>query len=330
MKKHKFEITRDPLLTFDEASHIYKYDSEVVPSVTSLFKTTGMSNYDDVEEHILASACEKGKFIHIATEKFDNGTLDWQSIKDEDYFPYVLAWELFVKQNVKKIGKEYQILAIEEPIYHKELRYAGTLDRIMVLNDGCLTLGEIKTGTDVPETIGMQKAAYRNGAEAQFGIKIERSICVHLQPLAYTLYESDEAQHKAATELFGMCVKYYHTCEGIEEITAKWNGLNKHGQMMATRLLKSGEIPLSDEQKDALREKVARRAEIKAAASEYKKLDKEIKAIAEGHDEIDLGTHLISGKYATKLAYSYPQAVRDKYARNSIAWKGYTNKVLVK
>ena len=123
-----------PQLTFDDATHTYRIDGVVVPSVTQILSEAGL--IDDrwyTEESQL-----RGRTVHIITALDDRAELDESQVTDE-YKGYLAAWRRF------KTDTQCAILSIEHRICHVSYRYAGTVDRTFRW-DGIVSIADIKTG----------------------------------------------------------------------------------------------------------------------------------------------------------------------------------------
>lgn len=77
--------------TFEESTHAYKQDGVSVPSCTRVLDHSGIASYDMVRQEILERKARIGTLAHTATQFYDEGDLDWDSIKD-DIKGYVDAW----------------------------------------------------------------------------------------------------------------------------------------------------------------------------------------------------------------------------------------------
>jgi hypothetical protein len=110
-------------LSFDEAHHIFTADGKVIPSVTTVLKRAGMtpdwSKIADIEWY-----ADRGTAIHKATELWEKGTLDEDSV-DPLIQPYVDAYKACRRDfPVKVTGQEVRL-------WHPQLRYAGIVDMII-------------------------------------------------------------------------------------------------------------------------------------------------------------------------------------------------------
>lgn len=133
--------------SFDPESHIYTLDGKVLPSVTEILKEAGLLAYAGPAEYQRL----RGTYIHRATELIDIAMLDWEGL-DKSLRPYCDAYVRFLEET--RFAPEMS----ERSLYHPGLLYAGTIDRVGIL-DGRHVLIDIKTGFPHPAT-DLQLAAY--------------------------------------------------------------------------------------------------------------------------------------------------------------------------
>jgi len=131
---------------FDEATHTYTVKGTVVSSVTQILKERGYIQ----GAHYTEDSRRRGKAIHLATELYDKNNLDYihPSIKG-----YLESYKLF------RSDYAFTPTHIELLMYHPTLGYAGTADRIGMVN-GNLAILEIKTGLSRARWHLLQTAAY--------------------------------------------------------------------------------------------------------------------------------------------------------------------------
>lgn len=141
-------------LTFDADSHTYRVGGQVVPSVTQLLEK--LHSFAGVPRDVLAAAAERGTAVHIACEYHDTGGVDEESI-DPAIRGYVAAYLRFLGDVRPKW------MAVEQRVFHRPLRYAGTLDRAGQI-DGRPWIVDLKTGATSHPVWGMQTAAYAQAA----------------------------------------------------------------------------------------------------------------------------------------------------------------------
>jgi hypothetical protein len=137
-------------LTFEEATHTYRYKGNVVPSVTTILKP--LTNLEMVPSPVLKAAADFGTAVHKACELDDLGELDLVAL-DSALVPYLMAW--------RKFSSEHSVMwvHIEKQVHNKTLGYAGTLDRFGYV-DGISTLLDIKSSIELYPSVGPQLAAY--------------------------------------------------------------------------------------------------------------------------------------------------------------------------
>lgn len=135
---------------FNATKHQYSVNGRPLPSVSRIIRTLGTDDFSHVQEIHLTL----GKYRHQATEFDDRGTLDYAAL-DPSLRPYVDAWRKF------KRDAQVVVLHAELALYHPELWYAGTIDRVArILNHPVPVVIDIKTGGRY-EATRYQLAAYR-------------------------------------------------------------------------------------------------------------------------------------------------------------------------
>lgn len=158
---------------FDRLAHIYTLDDVRLPSVTEVL--ADLYDYDGVSRIVLLDAGKRGRYVHEATELCDKDDLDWDSLEPA-YIPYIQAWLKFRDE------QKPQLIDAEVSDYHRRLMYAGTRDRVLVLN-GALTLVDIKTTYKVNRVDALQTAGYAalHDQHANLRGEIERRCSIQLR-----------------------------------------------------------------------------------------------------------------------------------------------------
>lgn len=166
-------------LLFNEAEHVYTLERKsgniILPGVTTILNEEGITNFDAVPKERLEMAQYRGTCVHTATELYDKGILDLDSLAPE-WLPYLEAWIAFKDEHSPKF------IAIEERIYHPTYMYAGTIDRVEE-DYKVLAIVDVKTGTPCRGNQVQLKAyaeAYR--AFHKLGRKKIKRYCVYLRP----------------------------------------------------------------------------------------------------------------------------------------------------
>ena len=157
-----------PKFVYNDADHSYFLDDRRLESVTEILSLSGIADY----RFSNGEAMQRGSYVHTATEMIDRGTLDW-SILDDTLRPYCEAYQRFVED------KRPEILLSEEPMYHAQYLYAGTVDRIVKM-DGAVSLIDLKTGAPNRAT-GIQLAAYRELVRVKEYTTCRKCFSLHLR-----------------------------------------------------------------------------------------------------------------------------------------------------
>lgn len=167
-------------IQFDASTHKYWHDGQRVISVTQALEATGLFFYPETMEMLEARG--RGTIVHDATELFDKGTLDWNSL-DDVIEPYVLQYEE-AKHDLKFTVKEWEV-----KVYHKTLDYAGRFDKLATYQRKKVII-DLKTGTQIRQDKWhhLQVAAYR---ETFTGKKPDAYI-LYLSPRSYRWVKMDE------------------------------------------------------------------------------------------------------------------------------------------
>jgi len=139
------------MIKFNDERHEYSQNGIIIPSVTQVLTAAGLYDmFGKVNRDVLEAAQVKGKYGHLATEFYDNKTLDITTVH-EIIIPYLDGWIKFRKDT------GFKPRVIEERVYSKKHNYAGTVDRIGPLD--AETVVDIKLGELTPAA-ALQTAAY--------------------------------------------------------------------------------------------------------------------------------------------------------------------------
>jgi hypothetical protein len=138
------------VLAFDAPSHTYRDALGVVPGVTQVLRP--LVDFSRIPPAVLAAKADLGTRVHLACELDDHDDLDEASVQD-DVAPYLAAYRRF------RLDSWAEVLASEQQVYSATHRYAGTLDRVLLL-DGARVLVDLKTCITTPSSAGPQTAAY--------------------------------------------------------------------------------------------------------------------------------------------------------------------------
>jgi len=147
------------LLEFDQEHHRYLYDGVSVPSVTQVLRE--LHPFAGVSPDVLEAAAERGTHVHQACWYFDEADLDEDELTPK-VRGYLQGWKRFT------LDADPIWSAIEKPLFHPLLRYAGTPDRFgeLTIKGRHIPLAQvdIKTGLDAHPCWGVQTMAYNHAA----------------------------------------------------------------------------------------------------------------------------------------------------------------------
>lgn len=131
-------------LDFDPRTHTYRLAGQRLPSVTQIIDA--ILPLWKVDDWYL----QRGIAVHHGARLLDAGVLDWSSV-DAEIEPRIRAWQKF-RQDFPA-----EIIAMEKPLAHAKLRYAGTMDRLL-LRDGRYVLADLKN--TISQQVRLQLAGY--------------------------------------------------------------------------------------------------------------------------------------------------------------------------
>lgn len=199
------------MLEFDNEAHIYYYNGEVVPNVTSIIEMTGLTNFSFIPQNDLKMACQYGDLSHKITIYTDLGI---DKLEDIVALNEALK-EKYQNFNIKKClvrnyesykqflkDYDYNPLMIEEQMYSHKYKFAGTMDRVCLIN-GKEYILDFKTGVK-SKTCGIQTSAYKILLEELNPKykKIKRAILHFENEGGYKLYLEDKPNDIFDQELF--------------------------------------------------------------------------------------------------------------------------------
>lgn len=167
----RVELPEMPELSFDDGPHIYRLNGIQIPSVSAIMEPLSHAEYGSIDENTLNRAANKGTIIHNAIENWLKFGIDDEDPEYAGYFNGFREW--WGKRKPEFIASEFRV-------YHKLMRYAGTIDLLAVI-EGKLTLVDFKTTYRLIEkNCGIQLEAYAQ-ALASHGIKVEEKRILHIQ-----------------------------------------------------------------------------------------------------------------------------------------------------
>jgi hypothetical protein len=178
-------------ICFEPDCHAYTdTDGKRCMSTTQAISLAGLIDYSMVPPSTLAHASWRGTLVHQATALHDRGEdLQDYDIPD-DVAPYILAYQLFLRET----GFVPDLERIERPaiVEIAGLRVGMTPDRIGVL-DGAPAVVELKATAARHPSWGVQLASYEMGQPRPARFRQYNRVAVQLLPTArYKLWAYED------------------------------------------------------------------------------------------------------------------------------------------
>ena len=158
-------------LTFHEKNHIYMLDGEQLPCVSDLCRFLHREIYKDAPRWQMEAAAERGAAVHAATQALDT---TGKAAIQEEYLPYLLAYKNFLQD----YNPSWDM--VEQPLYHPEHRYAGTIDRFGSVAGEAALIDIKNTYTVYKPLCRAQLNLYRLALIAR-GYPVHRMYILHLK-----------------------------------------------------------------------------------------------------------------------------------------------------
>lgn len=158
-------------LTFCENGHVYMLDGEQLPCVSDLCRFLHREIYKDAPKWQMEAAAERGTTIHAAAEALDK---HGSAPISEEHLPYLQAYKAFLQEHRPSWD------LIEQPLYHPEHRYAGTIDRFGALHGEAALIDIKSTYTVYKPLCRAQLNLYRLMLIAR-GYPVHRMYILHLK-----------------------------------------------------------------------------------------------------------------------------------------------------
>lgn len=108
------EVPELPELTFDEASHIYRLNGDIIPSVSKLMEPLKDQCYGGISKRTLENAAIKGSAVHNSIENWIKFGIDDIPSEHRGYFNGFMEWWKQYKPRV--FGSEVRIYHMEATI----------------------------------------------------------------------------------------------------------------------------------------------------------------------------------------------------------------------
>lgn len=167
-------------ITFTDARFYVDTDGKYYPSATTLLEAypkpfallQWMKEVGKASDEIRDAAGRRGSTVHTLTEDYDRGQqIDLLGESGQPLYS-MEEWSMFERycDFSDRFNPVYDL--IEQQIICPELGFAGTLDRVGVI-DGKKYLLDIKTSNGIYNSYWLQIAAYRQAALINMGIEVD-------------------------------------------------------------------------------------------------------------------------------------------------------------
>lgn len=158
-------------LEFDEVAHRYILDGVDIPSVSKLMEPLSKHEYRGIDEWTLNRAADRGTSVHNTLENYVKYGVEDVKPEFQGYMNGFLEWWNTV--NPIPVAAEFKV-------YHKLLKYGGTIDLLAYI-DGELNMIDYKTTSKlIQKNCRVQTEGYSQALKSH-GIVIQRKRILHLQ-----------------------------------------------------------------------------------------------------------------------------------------------------
>lgn len=179
-------------LVFIPETHQYRIGDMVLPSVTQLMQPLSQAKYGTIDAEVMEKAAKRGTAAHEAIEFYAEYGIRDCPAEAEVYLDAFVGWYHQAKP---------QVVATEQPTYHRELLYAGTVD-LQARVDGKLTLIDYKTTAAINDMLTRVQLEAYDRALASQGIQVEEKAILHLRKDGSYRYKSYPKRDMEAWQTF--------------------------------------------------------------------------------------------------------------------------------
>jgi hypothetical protein len=141
------------------------------PRVTEILRP--FSGYDHVPKDVLDRAAARGTQVHAICAGIAKGAWIPDSMIQEHLMGYITSFKLWFSAQVKSC------IIIEQRYKDDDLQYSGQMDMVVVCNDDCMYLIDLKTSSRPQKTYPIQMAAYERLLRCH-SIKVSGAMIVYL------------------------------------------------------------------------------------------------------------------------------------------------------
>ena len=151
------------MLKFNSSKHEYTYGQKRLCSVSEVLDYS-LGKFFSSNERLK----DLGTDFHRITRDYDNGI---ESECPEEQKERLIQYKKFL------VVYQPKYLTIEQPVMDLDNGYAGTPDRVAIINNKCVIL-DLKRSSSVDKRYAYQTAAYKKLVEKSYSIKVDERWCV--------------------------------------------------------------------------------------------------------------------------------------------------------
>ena len=189
------------MFTFDQTNHIYRFNGEIVPSVTCII--SDLSDFSGIPHYVLKNKADLGTEFHRIIKLYFLDDLVYESI-DSRLAP---AFDTFLEWSAPRLD-EFRKAISEKKMFNEKMWLAGTCD--------LATSGELfdwKLRKYIPVTDILQLDAYDT---LLGGCKRKRwTICFDMKSGKLSQHRSE---HEQSHSMFMYLLKYHHTDDAEKNV----------------------------------------------------------------------------------------------------------------
>lgn len=175
-------LTARPQLLYNDKYHTYHLGETRLPSVSQIlgvirkpFLEQWRGNVGNAEaDRIAREAADHGTAVHLACELYADEKADEFARAAMRGHPSVAAYADWMDTNVTRV------IAVEPMVLSLNHGYAGRADLVIELQDGSITIVDLKTSSEVSEDYALQLEAYRRALIETGDIVPTRRLVVHM------------------------------------------------------------------------------------------------------------------------------------------------------
>jgi len=190
------------MLEFDPTTHTYRYNKQVIPSVTQLLEEFGLSDFSGVPTDRLEYKRVLGMAVDLACDYFERGELDEASL-DKRIYGYMNAYKRFREI----VAFEPDLEKTAKPMYSQKWRFAGTNDLVGMMNEEFVVIDRKCTWALYPSA-KIQLMGYKILLEENYPIKVRRRYALQLKDTGS--YEFEEYKDASDMTTFQSCLHLWY------------------------------------------------------------------------------------------------------------------------